>query len=481
MRSLKTKELYGLYCASSARVFLLVVVAGAAILTAKTTLQTVFALSFAGVVLGATVFAVNKIKMAHDARWYGYLGSALDLALLAYMPYVWQSALGGSAIPFAYTTKTMFFFVSLLVLIINVLTLRPAYPLIIGIGSAVIHAVILVLARLDANTVFSTTLLDITGANTIVVNFQFALILGNILAGGIAGFACHTVQVLAQGDVSYAVDAHGAQKNDELFDDDEKEDDLFSEDDDFDNAFSSAKSTSSANAFSTQSASTLPSVSSLNSTSATTLPSQSTSATSALKTLLTKQPAKMQNMAVLYTSIWDFDNLRATLSPSRVIDLLSAFRRTVQRLATTLGGTVDTSLGEGVQVLFGTVIPRTNDAEMCVRLAIRLQNELINLNSELMKQKLPPVNIGIGVHFGSAIVGTCTEAQGAQTVIIGDGVDTARRVEAACKTTQKTLLFTGVVKQLLPQSFVVRPVGYCKLRGKEERIELYTATSEPAR
>jgi adenylate cyclase len=80
-----------------------------------------------------------------------------------------------------------------------------------------------------------------------------------------------------------------------------------------------------------------------------------------------------------------------------------------------------------------------------------MADELTAFNEELTAELGEPLRIGIGIHFGTAVVGRMGYGDAAQVTAIGDTVNVASRLEALTKehgaqlvVSEETLLNAGL-------------------------------------
>ena len=142
-----------------------------------------------------------------------------------------------------------------------------------------------------------------------------------------------------------------------------------------------------------------------------------------------------RNVAVLFADLRDFTRLTEHRLPFDVVYLLNRYFRGMGEAVQAAGGLVDKFVGDGVMALFGT-----EDGDLraaCLRgldAARRMSIALEALNGNGVEAELgEKLRIGIGLHAGPAIVGEMGYGRAAGLTAIGDTVNTASRLEAACK------------------------------------------------
>jgi adenylate cyclase len=142
------------------------------------------------------------------------------------------------------------------------------------------------------------------------------------------------------------------------------------------------------------------------------------------------------------------------------------------------GGTLDKFIGDGIMATFGTPRPAPDDAQRAVAAALSMLDRLDGLNNRFHADGLPELKIGIGIHSGPAIVGNIGTSARLEYTVIGDTVNTASRLESACKETGDPLLVSRAVADQL--TVAVEPRGEAVLRGKKAVIALFAVPRKQA-
>ena len=102
-----------------------------------------------------------------------------------------------------------------------------------------------------------------------------------------------------------------------------------------------------------------------------------------------------------------------------------------------------------MQVLHGQIAIFPESAESAVNCAIAMQEEMIELRKEFEQKNMPQIRIGIGVHYGSLVIGTGGDNERMTEISLSDDIDIAIKTEAATKLYKKPILVT---KQTLSQA-----------------------------
>ncbi len=148
-------------------------------------------------------------------------------------------------------------------------------------------------------------------------------------------------------------------------------------------------------------------------------------------------------MAVLSADIRNFTATSEKLTPIQVFDMLNSYLRRVAPLIRKYNGIIEKYLGDGIIAIF------PESAESALNCAIAMQEEMIELRKEFEERNMPQIRIGIGVHYGSVVIGTGGDNERMTEISLSEDIDIAIKTEAATKLYKRPILVT---KQTLNQA-----------------------------
>ena len=160
-------------------------------------------------------------------------------------------------------------------------------------------------------------------------------------------------------------------------------------------------------------------------------------------------------------------------NPQGLTKLINRFLTRMTNIIIKNGGTVDKFMGDCIMAFWNAPLDTPRHEMLAVKTAIQMQKELKKLNRELKKEKLPQINIGIGINTGQALVGNMGSDQRFDYSVIGDDVNLASRLESSSKELGSTLVI-GEKTKTQTQGYKYKSLGTIKVKGKSEKIKVYT-------
>lgn len=141
----------------------------------------------------------------------------------------------------------------------------------------------------------------------------------------------------------------------------------------------------------------------------------------------------LREVTVLFLDIRGFTGLSETMPPERVVSMLNDLHGRFVRVLFRHGGTLDKFLGDGLMAWFGAPQELPRHAAAAVACAVELCGVLDGVNAERAERGEAPLEIGIGLHTGRAVIGDIGTETRREYTAVGDTVNTAARVESTTK------------------------------------------------
>ena len=181
---------------------------------------------------------------------------------------------------------------------------------------------------------------------------------------------------------------------------------------------------------------------------------------------------EVKNVAVLFCDIRGFTALTESLSAYDVIFILNRYFFQVGDVIDRNGGYIVDFYGDGVLALFGL----EDDAHAPLRgvkAAVEILHVVDHLKPYMEAMYDKDFDVGIGMHYGPAVIGTVGSAKTEKLAGVGGTINIASRIEAANKSADTRLLVSEDLYEEVKESVTVEDFVRVKLPGTSERRSLY--------
>jgi class 3 adenylate cyclase len=178
-------------------------------------------------------------------------------------------------------------------------------------------------------------------------------------------------------------------------------------------------------------------------------------------------------VTVLFTDIRNYTSLSEQMTPEETFAFICRFNERMGPLIRKHNGFINQYLGDSIMAIF------TLNASDALRAAIEMQKEIHEFNLLRLEKNKPLIEIGIGMHTGSLIMGITGDLDRMDACTISDTVNTASRVESLTKHYKAGILLSEAsLKQITDTSeFDLRNLGLVQIKGKHNSINVHECFS----
>jgi adenylate cyclase len=187
--------------------------------------------------------------------------------------------------------------------------------------------------------------------------------------------------------------------------------------------------------------------------------------------LTTGREAKV---AILFSDVREFTRFSETHLPYDVVHVINRYFRRMGEVILAHDGLIDKYVGDGLMALFGVNDP--SPAKACreaVSAGLAMLESLGDLNEYLKRNFGAAFGIGVGVHYGTAVLGQIGHPRKMQFTAMGDSVNTAARIESATKEAGVGLLVSAEVREHLAAFLETGAEPDLALKGKAGTHKLF--------
>ncbi|MBO4928498.1 MAG: adenylate/guanylate cyclase domain-containing protein [Clostridiales bacterium] len=184
-----------------------------------------------------------------------------------------------------------------------------------------------------------------------------------------------------------------------------------------------------------------------------------------------KLGGRLCEIAVLFVDIRGFTTMSERLSPEEVVHILNQYLSMTSTCIENNKGTLDKFVGDATMAFWGAPLPEEDPVYRAAKTALDIVEGAKELSRKLKEEINEELNVGVGVHFGPAVVGNMGSEKRMDYTAIGDTVNTAARLEA--NAPGGTVYISRAVAEKLEDRMQFESLGASiKLKGKAEGFEV---------
>lgn len=182
------------------------------------------------------------------------------------------------------------------------------------------------------------------------------------------------------------------------------------------------------------------------------------------------------DVAILFCDIRGFTGLSEQMSPQELMRFLNSYFLRMNDPIHLNSGFIDKFIGDAIMALFdhpgGDNEDKASDA-LCAALDLRYALNIYNQHRQ--NSDYPPIDIGVGIHFGPVVLGTVGSDDRMDTTVIGDSVNIAYRLEALAPIYHCDIVVSAQTLQQAaqPKRFTSRLLDWIKVKGRSKAIEIH--------
>ena len=190
---------------------------------------------------------------------------------------------------------------------------------------------------------------------------------------------------------------------------------------------------------------------------------------------------------VFFSDVRGFTNIsEASPDPKTLIEFLNEYMDPMTDIVIEQEGTVDKFIGDAIMAYWNAPIDVEGHPDKAVIASLQQLHALRALNVKLKADErfkdvvqmseengVEPVDIGIGLNTGIAIVGEMGSRGRSDYTVIGDPINLGARLESLCKFYNSKLNISNFTKEKLTGDYIYRFLDLVTVKGKKEPIEIW--------
>lgn len=186
-----------------------------------------------------------------------------------------------------------------------------------------------------------------------------------------------------------------------------------------------------------------------------------------------KLGGEKREITILFSDIRGFTTLSERLSPEQLVSILNEYLSPMTRIVLEEKGTLDKYIGDAIMVICNAPIDLPDHPQKGCSIALRWIKELEKLNGSWKEKGYPPIDIGVGINTGDAVVGNMGADLRFDYTAIGDNVNLASRLEGMNKLYGTAIIVTESTQKLATNDFLFRELDVVRVKGKGKPVAIF--------
>jgi adenylate cyclase len=187
-----------------------------------------------------------------------------------------------------------------------------------------------------------------------------------------------------------------------------------------------------------------------------------------------------REVTLLFSDVRGSTTIAEKVAPDVWIAQLNEYLSEMSDAIFVYDGYLDKFMGDGIMAMWNAFGNQPDHAELATKAAAQMLERLKALNEQWEGQEeRVPLQIGIGLHTGEAIIGNVGSYRRTQYTAIGDSVNAASRIEALTKEFKAQLLLSETTVELLGGRVKLVELGEAELKGRAQPIRVYKPEGYP--
>lgn len=178
-------------------------------------------------------------------------------------------------------------------------------------------------------------------------------------------------------------------------------------------------------------------------------------------------------ITVLFSDLVGFTSISEATEPAALVAHLNEYLSAMSRIVMDEAGTLDKYIGDAVMALYGAPGMLPEHALAACRTAVRMRRRLAGLNRGWRELGRPELRVRIGINTGEPVVGNIGGADRFDYTALGDAVNLAARLEAACKLYDVPTLISETTREAAGDAVRVRELDLLAVYGKARPVRIF--------
>ena len=186
-----------------------------------------------------------------------------------------------------------------------------------------------------------------------------------------------------------------------------------------------------------------------------------------------KLGGERREITVFFSDIRGFTTISEKLDAHELVELLNEYLTEMTNIVLKYDGVVDKYMGDAIMAFWGAPFEQKDHHERASQASLEMIERLLELQKDWTKRGVPPLDIGIGLNTGDAVVGNMGSYDRFDYTAMGDTINLGARLESINKQYGTRIIISEFTNEKIHRQFSTRLLDIVKVKGKTKPVAIY--------
>jgi adenylate cyclase len=192
-----------------------------------------------------------------------------------------------------------------------------------------------------------------------------------------------------------------------------------------------------------------------------------------------KLGGEKREITIFFSDIRGFTTISEKLTPEQLVRLLNEYLTAMTYIILKHNGVVDKYMGDAIMAFWNAPLDQPRHAELACETSLEMEQKLKQMQKKWAADRVPPLEIGVGLNTGYAVVGNMGSYERFDYTAMGDTVNLGSRLEGTNKQYGTRIIISETTRKAIEKTdMMVRKLDRVMVKGKKEPITIYELVSK---
>ncbi len=180
-----------------------------------------------------------------------------------------------------------------------------------------------------------------------------------------------------------------------------------------------------------------------------------------------------RTITIFFSDIRGFTSISEALTAQQLVHLLNKYLTLMTDIVLDTKGVVDKYIGDAIMAFWGAPLDQPDHAFRAAHASLKMMNSLKEFQKVCVAEKLPHIDIGIGLNTGEAVIGNMGSYERFNYTAMGDTINLGSRLEGVNKQYGTNIVVSDATRDLIKSKYLTRKIDSITVKGKKIPITIY--------